>query len=366
MGNMKPPSRFSRVRDVVFSIVFFIFLIIPAFTRFPPPADFNKPSGKFLLSHPVLNQYWNLIQLPGAYQNYFSEHFLLRDKNVALHNEILYRFLGSSVFQNVLLGKEGWLYLTDEDNLRYFQCDQPFTPGELDILVEHVKEMHEFSKENGAEFVFLIAPDKESIYPEFLPEGIRTSGKSCRMDQVLESLQKAGLETLDLRKTLATNKSSGQLYYKTDTHWNDTGAFLAYRAVLSELIKVFPSLQAWSSADFLPVNRSRVGDLSKLIPLFHPISEEAVILEPIRSRKAVIAQGVDKKTILSETGVKSYPDAVVFRDSFFMGLLPFFAENFNHSLYRWSFDFDKDLVLSEKPDIVVYELAERYLNILVH
>jgi alginate O-acetyltransferase complex protein AlgJ len=366
MENLKPPSRFSRVRDVVFSILFFTVLIIPAFTKFPPPADFNKPSGKFLSSHPVLNQYWKLIQLPVAYQTYFSEHFSLRNQYVVLHNEILFRFLGSNVYRNVLTGKEGWLYLTDEDNLRYFQCDQPFTPGELDTLVEHVKEMHEFSEENGIEFVFLIAPDKESVYPEFLPDGITTTGKSCRMDQVMEALQKSGLETLDLRKTLSTNKSSSQLYYKTDTHWNDTGAFLAYRTVLSEFKKVFPSLQVWSSADFTPVNRSRVGDLSKLIPLFHPISEETVILEPIRDRKAVIAQGIDNKTILSETGVNSYPDGVVFRDSFFMGLLPFFAENFNHALYRWSFDFDKDLILSEKPDIVVYEIAERYLNILVH
>ncbi len=366
MGNLKPPSRFSKVRDVVFSIVFFAILIIPAFTKVPPPADFNKPSGKFLSSHPVLNQYWKLIQLPGAYQTYFSEHFSLRDPYVALHNEILFRFLGGNIYHNVLIGKEGWLYLTDEDNLRYFQCDQPFTPGEVDTLVEHVREMHEFSKENGAEFVFLIAPDKESIYPEFLPEEIGTSGKSCRMDQVLEALQKAGLETLDLRKTLVTKKSSGQLYYKTDTHWNDTGAFVAYFAILSELKKVFPSLEAWRSSDFSPVNRSRAGDLSKLIPLFHPLSEEAVILEPIRDRKAVIEQGVDDKTILSETGVNSYPDVVVFRDSFFMGLLPFFAENFNHSLYRWSFDFDNDLILSKKPDIVIYELAERYLNLLAH
>jgi alginate O-acetyltransferase complex protein AlgJ len=366
MRNMKPPSHFSRVRDVVFSIVFFTILIIPAFTKLPPPSDFNKPSGKFLSSHPVLNQYWKLIQLPGAYQTYFSEHFSYRDRGLEIYNEIQYRFLGSNVYQNVLIGKEGWLYLTDEDNLRYFQCDQPFSPGELDTLVKNVKEMHKFSKENGAEFVFLIAPNKESIYPEFLPDGIGKSGKSCRMDQVLQALQKSGLETLDLRKTLAAEKTSDQLYYKTDTHWNDTGAFLAYRAVLSELINVFPSLQIWSSAEFLPVNRSRGGDLSKLIPLLDPIFEETVILEPIRDRKAVIAQGVDNQTILSETGVKSYPDAVVFRDSFFMGLLPFFAENFNQSLYRWSFDFDKNLILSEKPDIVIYEIAERYLNMLAH
>jgi alginate O-acetyltransferase complex protein AlgJ len=366
MENMKPPSRFSKVRDVVFLIAFLTVLIIPAFTKLPPPADFKKPAGKFLSSHPVLNQYWKLIQLPGMYQTYFSEHFWLRDQSVVLHDEILHLILGSIIYHDVLIGKEGWLYLTDEENLRYFQCDQPFTPAELDTLVEHVREMREFSKENGAEFVFLIAPNKESVYPEFLPEGIGTSGKPCRMDQALEALQKAGFDTLDLRKTLAMEKSFGQLYYKTDTHWNDTGAVLAYRAILSELKKGFPALQVWSSEDFTTVSHTRAGDLSKLIPLFQPISEEAVFLEPIRDRKAVISPGADNKTILSETGVESYPDAVVFRDSFFMGLLPFIAENFNHSLFRWTFDFDKNLIFTEKPDIVVYELAERYLNILAH
>jgi len=366
MGNLKPPSRFSRVRDVYFSIAFFTVLIIPAFIKIPPPADFNKTPGKFLSDHPKLNKYWNLIQLTGAYQTYFSEHFMFRDQSVILHNEILRSVLGSITFHDVLVGRKGWLFLTDEDNLSYYQCDKPFTPDELTTLVDRIKGMREFSRENGAEFLLLIAPNKESIYPEFLPAGINPSGKTCRMDQALEALQAAGVYTLDLRKTLKEEKSNNQLFFKTDTHWNDNGAFLVYQTIFSELMKVFPDLDIWGFTDFKPVSYLRTGDLSKLIPLFSPISEVAISLEPIRERNATVLQGDNSQTILSETGIGSNPDAVIFRDSFFMGLLPFFAENFNKAVYRWSFEFDENLILSEKPDIVIYELAERYLEILVH
>ncbi len=106
------------------------------------------------------------------------------------------------------------------------------------------------------------------------------------------------------------------------------------------------------------------GDLSRLVPLERPFSEESVVFRPIRERRAQIRQGEDPLTIISETGNADLPNAVVFRDSFFMGLLPFFAENFNHAVYRWSFDFDEKLIDTEKPDLVIYELAERYLGIL--
>jgi alginate O-acetyltransferase complex protein AlgJ len=49
-----------------------------------------------------------------------------------------------------------------------------------------------------------------------------------------------------------------------------------------------------------------------------------------------------------------------------MQLLPFFAESFNRAVYRWSFDFDRELIEKENPDVVIYELAERYLDILTH
>ena len=103
-------------------------------------------------------------------------------------NEILTR-MGNIVFHDVVVGAQGWLFLTDENNISYYQCNQPFTEEELSILVKRVESMRETSLQKGAEFQLLISPNKESIYPEYLPTGIRVSGKACRMDQAIQALR---------------------------------------------------------------------------------------------------------------------------------------------------------------------------------
>jgi alginate O-acetyltransferase complex protein AlgJ len=361
MNQSNPSPSFFRIRNLVFLAAFFTILLLPAFLKLPPPSDFQTQPGKFLSAHPELRTYWFLTQLPSEYQDYFSNHFFLRDRGVIWINEILSHF-GSRTFHDVLVGKNGWLYLTDEDNLSYYQCDQPFTPAELERIVARVKDLRDFSRENGAEFVLLIAPDKESIYPEYLPDGIQKSGKTCRLDQALQTLKEAGLGAPDLRVPLREQKTKSQVYFKTDTHWNDTGAFLVYQTIFSDLKKRFPTAEIWTPSDFKPSLEEKSGDLAHLIPLLRPITETTMVLEPARERKAVVSQGGDTKTMVSESGISSNPNAVIFRDSFFMGLLPFFAESFNRAVYRWSFDFDHDLIRTEKPNLVIYELAERYLG----
>jgi alginate O-acetyltransferase complex protein AlgJ len=363
MNHRRPIASFFWMKNLIFFFIFIFLLFLPAWIKLPPPSDFQTNPGKFLTSHPVLQEYWTFTQLPENYLNYFSTHFFLRDQAVTWNNEIISR-MGNKVFHDVLVGSQGWLFLTDENNLSYYQCDQPFTEEELSRIVEKVKSMQNFSAQNGADFLLLIAPNKESIYPEFMPPEVVVSGKPCRMDQTINALHSAGLDVRDLRKPLRDGKTTKQLYFRTDTHWNDDGAFLIYQGVIPNLKKRFPSLDIWSESDFEMGDEVVTGDLSHLIPLEKPFSENSVVFTPLRPREAQIRQGDDSKTIISETGNQKNPNTVVFRDSFFMGLLPFFAESFNRAIYRWAFDFDQDLIATEKPDLVIYELAERYLSIL--
>ena len=65
---------------------------------------------------------------------------------------------------------------------------------------------------------------------------------------------------------------------------------------------------------------------------------------------------------------KNLPRAVFFHDSYFWDMLPFLGEHFSRSVFVWvrpGFEqgrsiFDKDLILAEKPDVVVEQIAERF------
>jgi alginate O-acetyltransferase complex protein AlgJ len=56
------------------------------------------------------------------------------------------------------------------------------------------------------------------------------------------------------------------------------------------------------------------------------------------------------------------PSAVIFRDSFFNGLQPFTSEHFSRVVYVSDFVVNFDLIAEENPQIVILEVAERYLN----
>src|SRR5262249_49368144 len=65
---------------------------------------------------------------------------------------------------------------------------------------------------------------------------------------------------------------------------------------------------------------------------------------------------------VTEVADATLPRAVMIRDSFSVGLFPFLSEHFQRIAYHWgSLDFPRSVILDEHPDVVIQEMAERYL-----
>ncbi|MFN8461674.1 MAG: hypothetical protein U0X93_07900 [Anaerolineales bacterium] len=88
-----------------------------------------------------------------------------------------------------------------------------------------------------------------------------------KVDQVIAYLRANGKQqVIDLRPALLAAKSERQVYYATDTHWNDYGAYIAYSAIMNELRKTNPNLIAHPASDFEPVSRdSGAADLAAVM-----------------------------------------------------------------------------------------------------
>lgn len=52
----------------------------------------------------------------------------------------------------------------------------------------------------------------------------------------------------------------------------------------------------------------------------------------------------------------------MFRGSFAIELIPYLSESFSRSVYVWDDRVDFSIVDDEKPDLVILEMAERYLG----
>jgi len=215
-----------------------------------------------------------------------------------------------------------------------------------------------------------MVPNKSTIYPEYLPSGLHQIRPQSRLDQLLDYLRtRSTFRILDLRPALVAAKSGGRLYHKTDSHWNDAGAFVAYRQILRELGRIYPVLHPRPLSDFFVKNETTPGgDLAIMLGFPDILKEEQVILEPRTGPRAVISEPSRKISpwvmrSATESPVAAPLKVLMLRDSFGHELMNFLSEHFARIVYHWDvrFIFDTSLIEREKPDIVIEEMVERFL-----
>ena len=122
----------------------------------------------------IRNAFRELMEFPRSYSDFFNSHYFLHDQQVDAFETIRLHVLGEKEFPNVVIGKNDWLYYTGEDNIRDYECTSPFTKKELISLVERLQGWDEQLRGMGIDFYVLIAPNKESIYPQYLPDDIHS------------------------------------------------------------------------------------------------------------------------------------------------------------------------------------------------
>jgi hypothetical protein len=206
------------------------------------------------------------------------------------------------------------------------------------------------------------------MYPEEMPASIVRVNEMSRTDQLLTALQDAGL-AVDLRPALFQAKAQERIYQRTDTHWNDRGALVAYQQIINAVRVRVPGVGApWPRGDFDAVALDvESGDLAGMMGLKRVLREEDLVLRPRRPRAARVvepagaAPTAEEGLLITEIPGSTLPRAVIFRDSFVSRLVPFLSEHFSRAVYLWQNDFDADVVAKEHPDVVIQEIVGRHL-----
>ncbi len=322
-----------------------------------------------MAAFPELRPTWeSLAAYPGGLAAWFEDHFAFRSTLVRWYGESRYFVLGVSPATSVVRGRDGWLFYADAGMADYTRED-PLTPEQVAEWRDTLVRSRNWLAERGVAYAFTLAPDKHVLYPEQVPATIRPLPHPYRMDQVFEALRDSGVAAVDVRPALLAAKAQERIFEKTDTHWNERGAFAAYRELVEAIRRQVPAVPpAWSRDDFEPVSVEVAGmDLAGMIGLTHVLREEQLRLVPRRPRLArtVEPPGVDPSAsrgrLVTEIPGSTLPRALVFRDSCFSRLAPFVSEHFSRVVYLWQHNFDSTDVERERPDVVIHEIVGRHL-----
>ena len=317
-----------------------------------------------------------LAAYPGKFNTYYADQFGLRDWFTQSYNTGKFQ-LGDSPSPNVTIGQDGWLFL---GSLRsgYEDYDDPFgdvlglnrySDDQLQDFAKHLQTVQAWLAERGATYLFVIAPNKHSIYPEKLPGHIDMATLPPSVtDQLVEYLRaNTSVPIVDLRAPLrdAKQQVEDDLYYHTDTHWNHFGANIAQYHIMKAVEELFPGKVEPTLANVQHTKPRDGGDLAQMMGVRDHVSETnptprfAEGCKPTQTPKEVKLREPHSFTCEGRELT-----ALIFHDSFFTKLQPYIARQFKHSTYVWLMLNAKDLkhyVALKKPDIVIEEWVERRL-----
>ena len=309
------------------------------------------------------------------FESWFNDNFGWRTSLVRSHIRLAI-WLGVSPTPKVVLGKQGWLYYDGEPNETFidicYRSVKPFTVSELETWQTALEERRRWLAKHGIPYLVVFVPNKETIYPEFLPDAVKKLRETTRLDQLIDYLRcNSDLEVLDLREALLVGKKRAQIYFRTDTHWNNLGAYIAYEQIINSLARRFPSLRVMPldllhpSASFQKMG----GDLANMLGLVEEFPEGMTIKFDLSgmSRKVNLPPDdpeapPERQPFAMENQDPSLPRAVMFRDSFATLLVPLLSEHFARIAYVWSREMKTDMILKEKPNVVIEEITERLIS----
>ena len=169
------------------------------------------------------------------------------------------------------------------------------------------------------------------------------------------------------------------LYQKFDTHWNRLGAFFGFLDLFNEIKNDFPELPYYDLNDFdIDTTENTKGNLLWMVGTNKGYSDPEYDLKLRADSIIKIGGKVYPKTddfpydqykyCKRYTSSNAHPDSLkvlLFHDSYAVLSYPFLPYFFSETLYiwdSWKYKFNKEIVESERPDVIVYWMYEGYID----
>ena len=139
---------------------------------------------------------------------YVDGRFSFRLEGITAWAKLNAALFRTSTAENVLLGRGGWLFYAP--TIHDYTGDAPMTARELYCAARTLYLLQEYTENRGGDFLFTAAPNKNTLYPEYMPERTRLGGAS-NMDALYALLGEMGVSYLDLREVFARPSDPSRL-----------------------------------------------------------------------------------------------------------------------------------------------------------
>ncbi len=285
--------------------------------------------------------------------DYVADRFALRQEMISIWSWIHEHLLLTSAEEQVILGRDGFLYYgeTLDD-----YTGKALSDAELEQIAQRLRALQDSLEADGKAFVFTIAPNKNSLYPEYMPRTIADRHESGNAVRLMPYLERYGVHYADLFTPL----SKELLYYRTDSHWTAEGAAVGADTILAALGR-----ESGYAGHIFRANGLHRGDLYEMLyPTLPGREEEVSDLTGLHYKALNEVNDGNAVTIRTESAAGS-GKLLCWRDSFGIALYPYLADAFEAAVFSRAADYDLSRFADTEYDTVILEIVERSLPRLV-
>jgi alginate O-acetyltransferase complex protein AlgJ len=264
----------------------------------------------------------------------------------------------------VVEGKDGWLFLVRDTNhvMHQHTGRLRFSQRSLEDWRHVLETRITWLGRRGMPYFFLVPPNTHAVYPEYLPDDVVTVAERPVL-QLIAYLREQGSKARIIYplEELLAHKDHDLVYIKTDTHWNELGAFIAYQRLMRDIsavaeVRVIEHEQLFVSRNDLP------GDLGGKL---RPERTSTQVFVDVMGWQAHYAK--DNRVRFAgrriEYTCRLAPavTCLLHGDSYAEKILPVLAESFGRTVFCQMPSLDYQVVQEVRPDVVIGLQNERFL-----
>lgn len=353
---------FKKILSVMTFVIMFIHMVYNNFNCIKIP---SLKGYIQVVEKPLLN---DSTWFSGDYQvnqeNYLNSNFGFRSLYVRLNNQIDFSLFNKIHSQDVVLGKDNYLFEERYINSYY---GKDFMGADS---VKHILDQLDFIsselKKRGKHLIVVFAANKASYYPEFIPEHYHKISDSTNYKFLSSGVKNKGLNAIDFDKWFVENKLRAKypLYPKYGTHWSNYGAVLAADSIINYI-------QSLINSDMPNLIYDKI-DLKHPIYTDYDIADGMNLLFRLKSFKMAYPK-ISTENIVGKTR----PRVLVISDSFYWDMFYFgisksfkddhfwyynkqvYPESNKKSLMVKELDLEKEI---EKHDVFVVMATSSNIN----
>lgn len=306
--------------------------------RLAPPPSLHHRDGSFN---------WNVLT---DTMSWLNDHFFLRQELISAQNKLNTGVFSQTDNPDVMIGKDGWLFFGS--TLDDYTGINALSDRELFAAARNLQLMQEYCQSRGKTFAFTIAPNKNSLYGQFMPDFFAPAQKT-NAQRLAEHLNEMGVSYIDL--FAAFRQQEDVLYFAHDSHWNSRGAALG-----ADTINKAFGIATHFFEDGFSDAQPHTGDLYEML---YPAAEDSETDPVFGGTLSFTYEGKNPKpdSITLKTTSQAGSSLLCYRDSFGNLLHPYLASSFGACRFSRSTAYD---LMGEEENVLI-ELVERNIPYLL-